>query len=177
MSDDIDSIIEGELYQDERLLWKGRPGRLFIVKGADYISLLGVLFLLSVSVSAMVGIGAPPSAMIPMTIFFSFGIGRIPYQAWLRSRTGYAVTSERVLIVTEGFSRNIKSMPLLTLSNVELSERRDGRGTIVFDGVGTGRLTATARYRGEPVPRPSFEMISDARDVHEIIMAARREAS
>ncbi len=60
-------------------------------------------------------------------------VGRFFYDAWIRARSYYAVTNERILIFRNRpapklISRDIQSLPMF-----ELSEYRDGTGTIVFD--------------------------------------------
>lgn len=164
-----------KLYPNERVLWRGRPGRLFILRGRDLSALVGAIFSLLFIPLALSQVG-PMIVAVPMMGILFFNVGRVPYAAWLRSRTDYVVTSERVLILTEGFSRSVKSMPLLTLADISSSVRPDGRGTIAFEGNGAGALARRFGSRGEVAPKPSFEMIPDARGVYDLIIEARRQA-
>jgi len=58
--------------------------------------------------------------------------GRFYSDAHTRSRTLYGVTNERIIIVSGLFSQQIKSLQLRTLTDVSLTQRRDGAGTINF---------------------------------------------
>ena len=59
-------------------------------------------------------------------------IGRFFVEARQRASTFYAVTEERVLIVSGLLSRTVKSLNLRTLSDISLSEKGSGEGTITF---------------------------------------------
>jgi hypothetical protein len=53
--------------------------------------------------------------------------GRFFVDALQRSKTFYAVTEDRILIVTNLLSKNVKSVNLRTLGEISLGERNDGR--------------------------------------------------
>jgi len=59
-------------------------------------------------------------------------VGRFFVDARTRGRTFYGVTSERIIIISGVFSRQTKSLQLRTLSDISLTERADGSGTITF---------------------------------------------
>ena len=60
-------------------------------------------------------------------------IGRFWHDAWLRRRLYYAVTDQRVLVLRGAKARAITSLDLHRLPRLELSEQRDGTGTIGFE--------------------------------------------
>jgi hypothetical protein len=102
-------------------------------------------------------------------------IGRFIIDARRRARTAYGVTDQRALIVSGWFSREVRSLPLRTLSELSLSERRDGSGTIRF-----GRGDSRMGWMGDPswpgaakMSPPAFEMIPEARRVYEHIQQAQ----
>lgn len=101
-------------------------------------------------------------------------IGRFFADAWRRSRTSYALTSERVIIRS---GESIKSLSLRTLTDVTLTERPDGRGTITFGPM----PYLSAMYAGMPWPgrtqAPMFELIPGARAVYAQIRQAQQAAA
>ncbi len=115
-----------ELERGERLLWSGmprqgfrfRPGDLFVVpfrnKGPTIAIIWGLPFVL---------------------IGIYLIIGRFFLDSYLRSGTFYGVTNRRVVIVNGIWTRETKSIDLQRLSEVSLTERPDGSGSIYFGPV------------------------------------------
>jgi hypothetical protein len=106
--------------------------------------------------------------------------GRFIDDPRMRSKTYYAVTSERVLIVSELFSRKIKSLNLRTLTDISLDEKRNGSGIITF-----GAANLRSRWGGgmafpggvQQQQSPTFELAQGARSVYETIRAAQRQTT
>ena len=98
-------------------------------------------------------------------------VGRFFFEAMLRSRTYYGLTNERVIIISGLSSRTVKSLQVQTLTDVSLSQEASGIGTITFgpNMSYSGRGSSAGRN-----PQPSFESITDAREVFERICSARR---
>jgi len=98
-------------------------------------------------------------------------IGRFFVDAWMRARTDYAVTNERILIVTHLFSERVTSLFLASLPEMTLQVDASGRGTIQF-GIGTpvavtwNPLGTFNAQQGMP---PSFFEILDARAVADLV--------
>jgi Bacterial PH domain len=180
-----EDIIRGELSPSERLLWAGRPRQGIVVRAIDAFlipfSLLWGGFAIFWEVSVIVG-GAPwffsvwgvPFVLVGLYIIF----GRFWVDARQRAQTIYAVTSERVVIVSGVLARRTKSLNLATISDLSLTERGDDSGTITFGPVppfywwygaaGWPGLGHTAI--------PSFELADEARRVYEIVREAQRAA-
>ncbi len=101
-------------------------------------------------------------------------IGRFLVDAWRRSRTTYVLTSGRIVVQT---GSTTESLQLPTLTNVALTERSDGIGTITFGAVAFPMWM----YAGTPWPGlrlpPSFEMIPNARQVYSQIRDAQQASS
>jgi hypothetical protein len=101
-------------------------------------------------------------------------VGRFLIDIRRRSGTHYAVTGERILIVARGFQDTATSLPLATLADITLELKPGNAGTIVF-GRDTIPFWANGGFigsRGQTAPR--FELIPDARAVHELIRTAQR---
>lgn len=136
------SEIERELNADERIVWNGQLRRGIRLRSSDAFvipfSLLWCGFAIFWEVSVVTK-GAPFFFMLWGIPFILVGLyivfGRFVVDARLRDRTFYGVTSERVIIVSGLFSRQTKSLQLRTLSDISLTERADGSGTITFGPV------------------------------------------
>jgi hypothetical protein len=173
-------ILSAELGQSEKLLWSGRPrqGVFLTQKDAGMIpfSLMWGGFSFFWEFKA-VSSGAPlffdlwgvPFVLIGLYMI----VGRFFYEAMLRSRTYYGLTNERVIIISGLSSRTMQSLQVQTLTDVSLSEEASGTGTVTFgpNMSYSGRGSSVGRN-----PQPSFESITEAREVFERICSARRGA-
>jgi len=105
--------------------------------------------------------------------------GRFWVDARQRARTFYGITSERVVIVFGLFARRVKSLSIDTLTDVSLTERSGGSGTITlclvpppFYGWYSGSGWPGFPYQTIPI----LELPAEAREVYEIIRRAQRAA-
>ena len=173
----------------ERLLWSGQPRSGIQLRGQDaYLipfSLMWGGFAIFWEYMALTqGSKAPGPVGI---VFPLFGVpfvcvglylifGRFFADARSRSRTFYGVTSERIIIISGLFSLQTKSLQLRTLTDVSLTQRADGSGTITFGPTHimnghfpAGLWPGTGRYAP-----PAFDLIERAKDVYDIIRNAQR---
>jgi hypothetical protein len=183
---DAEVAIRHHLGHSERLVWAGRPRQGIVVRAADAFmipfSLMwgGFMFFW---VHSAVAEGAPWPFVLSGTLFLLMGVhfvfGRFVLDAWLRKKTYYALSNERIIIVSGLLTRRIKSLSLRTLTDVTLDQRADGTGTITFGPVrpmawwGQGMA-----YPGMwvQVP-PSFELIPRAKEVYDLIQDAQQASS
>ncbi len=185
MTSPPDSLIASQLESGERLVWAGAPRGgirfrkqdLFMVPFSLMWGGFAIFWEVSVLAAArrnsLKGAGVIfPLWGIPFVLIGLYLIvGRFFYDAYVRSRTAYGVTNQRVMIVREGFSRQVKSLQLRTLSDVTLDESGDGSGTITF-GPGAPSLGGFPGSRRGPVA-PCFEMIERAKSVYDLIRSAQ----
>jgi hypothetical protein len=106
-------------------------------------------------------------------------VGRFFVDAKARANTFYGLTNRRAIIVSGIFSRSTRSLPLRTLSDISVQERRDRTGTVFL-----GRPYPFATwYAGMQWPgmdqssTPGFELISEAKRVHDQVLEAQRAAT
>lgn len=186
MADIAEDLIYRELAADERLLWTGRPRQGFYLQAVDVFLLPFSLLWGGFAIfweATVIAMGAPwyfPLFGIPFVLIGLYLIfGRFWLDARRRAQTIYAVTSQRVLILSGLWTVRTTSLNIERLSDVSLSERGDGTGTITFGAMPFGQ----AWLAGSSWPMwpqhmvPTFESIKDARRVYEIVRSAQKSAS
>ena len=177
------AVLQFPLERGERQLWDGVPRQGVAFRQADLFmipfSLLWGGFAVFWEVSVL-RTSAPGFFALWGVPFVAAGIyvtvGRFFVDAWRRGRTSYFVTSTRVVIVGGALTPATKSLLLATLSDVSMTERSDGSGTITF-GAMNPMFAMYAGMSWPGVPQvPSFEMIPDVRRVYGIIQTAQQDA-
>jgi hypothetical protein len=176
------------LDRGERQLWAGAPRKGLVFRGSDVMmipfTLLWLAFAVFWEMSALSSSGSTLFAVwgIPfICVGIYMTLGRFFADASRRGRTRYAVTSERILIEVGRFGPFVatsRSLPLSTLSQVQLQEGRDGTGTISFGPQPFGPLafgsqTSGVSWQSGPAT-PSFELVPDCRRVYDIVREAQR---
>jgi hypothetical protein len=187
MYQDSANIFQSELSSSEKLIWSGQPltGIRFRKQDAGLIpfSLLWGGFAIFWEWSVFHSSNAPvffrlwgiPFVLVGLYLIF----GRFFVDAKQRAKTFYGLTNERIIIISGIFSRNIKSLSLKTLSEINLDEKSDGSGTIAFGPT----YLPTARWASGGWPGanrcapPSFELIERVKEVYELIRRAQNESS
>src|SRR5258708_9961829 len=136
------SQVEGQLASGEKLLWSGQPRAGIRLRGSDVFVIPFSVLWCGFAIfweSMVVRKGAPVFMMIWGIPFILVGLyvvfGRFIVDSLNRRKTFYGITSERIIIISSLFSQQIKSLNLRTLTDVSLSERGDGSGTITFGSV------------------------------------------
>lgn len=187
MQDETSPIISTHLLPDERLLWAGRPKRGFLLRAEDIWLIPFSLVWSFIPISGLVSaISSGEGQMgIVNVLFLTMGfyllIGRFLVDIWLRSRTYYGLTNERALIVNGLISSEARSINLKTLSDLKLTQRGSGNGTIEL-GKPKFSFFGARSTRAMPLPgtgqyvTPAFEMITDVRRVYDLIIQAQHQA-
>jgi hypothetical protein len=185
---EVPEEIRQQLAPGESLLWHGMPRQGWVLRRSDAFMIpfsilwCGVVLRIFSSWNSrqFVGHGSPLFSLFPLIFLVGgmyFLIGRFAIDARQRARTRYAVTSERVLIFRGLFSRKVTSMSLHNLSEMTLSQKASGEGSIVF-----GRPQVVVQpppgMEGAPVVQtpapPAFDLILGADAVHALIRDAQR---
>jgi hypothetical protein len=192
-----EEVIERHLEQTERVVWAAQPLQGVRLRPYDVFLIpfsllwggfaifwelmaLGILFAHGESEGApgalriMFPLFGLPFVLVGLYLIF----GRFIVDARRRSRTFYGVTNERVIIVSGLISENVKSINLRTLSDLSMSQKSDGTGTITFGPThpfasffGGGSWPGAGAYAS-----PSFELVQDVAHVYEIIREAQKSA-
>jgi len=189
MNSQTEPLLRGELDSNERLLWSGRPIQGIVFRGSDAFmipfSLLWGGFAIFWEFMAL-SIPSKEAGLVGL-IFPIFGIpfvlaglymifGRFIVDAKKRAKTYYGLTDQRIIILSGLFGRKIKSLNIKTLSDISLTEKADGKGTILFgqdnprsSWFGGGWFPGMS---GSQTPR--FEMIEDAKLIYNRIRNAQQ---
>jgi hypothetical protein len=172
-----DELIRNRLLSGERIVWSGRPGQGLILSPRDTLLIPFSLVWCGFAVFWTVGassMGAPSFFDLWGAMFICIGLyfvfGRFLVDAWMRRGMRYAVTDRRVLIARAGPFSKLTAIGLNQLPDVNLNERRSGRGTIRF-----GQQVSMWGNRGmggwTPAldPTPQFIAIEDAHRIFDLI--------
>ena len=169
------------LLDGERLIWSGRPGQGIRLTGRDGFlipfSLLWGGFAVFWETAAF-NSNAPLFFRlwgVPFLVMAAYmTIGRFIVDAWVRAKTHYAVTNQRVLIVRDRPFQKYISLGIDRLPQMELSEQANGRGTILFGEQTSPWGRNNWAWTPALIATPQFIAIDDARDVFDKIQRASR---
>jgi hypothetical protein len=183
---ELEQAARSQLARDEKLLWSGQPRGGIRLRAADALLIPFSLMWGGFAVFWEAGVlkdGAPGFFALWGVPFVLVGVyiigGRFFVDAWQRARTYYALTNQRAIILSGIVSRQIKSLPLRTMSDITLSERPDGSGTITL-GPSSGSYGWFAGSGWPGIGKfqpPAFEMIENVRQVHTMLRDAQSTSS
>jgi hypothetical protein len=172
---ELQQEISRELTGGERLLWSGQPRQGLMVRASDAVVIPFSLFwagfaffweatALRENTPLLFKLWGIPFVLIGIY----FVAGRFFADAWMRKRTAYGVTNQRVIIVTTFRKRNVQSIALRSVPETSLSESGDGSGTITLGPAFVGR-------RGPASPK--LEGIQRVRSVYDMICEAQKSGA
>lgn len=165
------------LLAGEKLLWKGAPEPGIKFRPRDILLTPFGLFFFGFAVFWMYLTRYQFEAPIYFTLFGTpfvlvgayLAIGRYFFEAYKRGRTSYTLTDKRAIIRVNVFGQSQKTVTLDDLQEVELEERGDGSGTIVF---GRDITTGNGKHASTSFA-PRFEFVKDAARVYQMVEKAR----
>lgn len=138
---------EAMLLDGERIVWAGRPDPRRSMAGLWPVVLFGIPWtalsgsFMAIPIAALLGLAEVKGARdLPGAIAFLFSIPFVlvglalvsaPYWAFREaSRSGFIVTDQRVMKLTEGRARSVKALAARTLRGAEMTTHHDGAGTV-----------------------------------------------
>jgi len=181
-ADRLEQELRAALEPGERILWKGYPRQGLMLGPQDAFlipfSLMWGGFAIFWEFSVVTSAKSPiffdlwgiPFVLIGLHMIF----GRFFVDAKNRAGTIYALTDQRVLILSGLWRRSIRSLELAGLSEINLTERPDGRGTITFGSPSSFGMGARGWPPGNRNLSPSLDGVAQARDVLKKIRDAQR---
>ena len=124
----------------EKLLWQGRPKQGFMASKKDLLlvpfSLMWGGFTAFWEVTVIRQGNAPIFFKLWGVPFVLIGlyliVGRFVVDAFVRARTQYAVTDQRIIILREGWFAKVLTVSLDRLPALDLDQNGNGTGTINF---------------------------------------------
>jgi hypothetical protein len=176
-------LLRPHLFPAERILWSGEPKQGVALSGRDALLIPFSLAWGGFALFWNFGVWSSSSTGEGMDWFFRLWglpflivgvyliIGRFIHDAALRKTVVYGVTDQRVVLMGGLVWTKFSSLDIRRLPKLELTEHRDGTGTIDFEGGGSmprhgvGWNELTPALGGEK----RFFRISNARDVYQMI--------
>lgn len=191
-----EDVVRAHIEPDEQVRWCGQPLQgirlsrqdLFLIPFSllwGGFAILWEVMALGIFFCASAEEDAPP---LPVAIIFPlFGLpfvliglylifGRFFVDARRRARTFYGITDSRIIILTGLFSQTVKTLNLRTLSDLSMSQKADGSGTITFGPA----HPFTAFFVGASWPGtgwyspPSFGPLANVSEAYNVIRDAQR---
>jgi hypothetical protein len=188
---DLSRQLESSLESSEHLLWSGAPVTGIRFTMFDWFmipfsilwggfSIVWEVLAISIFIDSLQESFDPfvlifPIFGIPFVIIGAYMmVGRFIADARARERTFYGITDRNVIIIT-GKEQNIRVLPLTSLQDVMVKERRDGSGTIMlespFANIALDDSTSSSRTK-RPEP-PAITMIPNVMMAYEVLQRAR----
>jgi hypothetical protein len=168
-----DPTFSGYMLAGERIIWSGAPVRGLLFTARDLLMVPFSLMWGGFAIfweSSVVSAGGPPFFLLWGAMFVAVGlffiVGRFIADAWLRGKTRYALTNQRILIERAGAFGKFTSLNLDRLPDVQLTRNAAGRGTLRF-GTQTSMWGGNSFGYWMPTldPTPQFLAIDDAEHV------------
>ena len=194
MSSDSLNAVQPELTSGESILWAGQPNSRVVFHKEDALlvpfSLLWGGFAIFWELGVMGYWGSGSRAGNPWFFGMLWGIpfvlvgqyliwGRFFYAAWKKRRTHYAVTNRRVVVVQNGWKRQMASAYIDSLPTLIKESRSSGLGTLRFaqaDSIWSGRRGWGA-WDGMAVGNiPTFVDVEDVDYVYRLVSDLREKA-
>lgn len=170
------------LLTGERVLWSGQPSQGVALSSRDTFlvpfSLMwgGFAIFWNAAVWGIPAIGGEDPGWffklwgLPFLVAGIYLIaGRFFHDAHIRKKLFYAVTNQRILVLR---GRKITSLDIHRLPRLELSEHRDGTGTLAFEGSNFGLwggMNGFSWWLPSLAAATQFFRIRDPRKVYELI--------
>jgi hypothetical protein len=197
---DIPTRFQPDLLPGESILWTGQPSPRVIFHPSDWFAIpfslmWGGFALFWIYGASGYGRNADQSVLTHgaqhLSLFALWGIpfvligqymiwGRFFYTAWKKTRTFYAVTNKRVIVLNAQRNRKVTDAFLAGLSSVSLTTRSDDVGTIEFapEPERVSNWYSNNRNRGGlqmdiDLTRLGFFDVPDAKSVYQMIQSQR----
>ena len=178
---DLEEELRPNLSSGEKLIWTGKPKTGIVFRSSDVFmipfSLLWGGFALFWE-TGVIATGAPFFFKLWGIPFVLVGIyitvGRFFVDAKKRANTIYGITSDRIIIKSGIFSREIKSLNIRTLSDITISQKADNSGTITLGPTDIRYSMMQGMEWPGAKQSPRLEFIEDVKTVYDKIIDLQR---
>ena len=178
------SEFPGKLLDGEKIIWSGQPGHGLILTSRDALLIPFSLVWGGFAIfwEATVWHRKAPGLFrlwgVPFVLVgLYFIVGRFVLDAWLRSKSRYAVTNERLLILRSGPFAIFATLNLNRVPDVQMTEQANGRGTIRFGQVASSFGRGFGSWSPALDPTPQFLSIDNVQSVFNEIQQAIRSVA
>ena len=177
----MDGDFQRYLAPHESVRWTGKPAQGLLFRASDALMVPFTLLWCGFAIFWEAGASASGLTMfslwgVPFVLVGLYMVvGRFFYDAWLRSRTSYALTDRRALILSGAFEQKLTSVELSTLTELHYKPGSGGQGTIVFgpEAPLPAGMTFGRRYG---VASPEFFKVDNADGAYAMIQRQRQPA-
>ncbi len=182
MDQNASQILSASIDPGEKLLWSGMPRQGFIFRETDIVHIsIGIIFFVasffgehSVLKVEHISVFFELQGILFFLIGLYLSLVRLFLDKYIRANTYYGVTDKRAIIVQNYFGGKDKLINLTALNILNLTEKSDKRGSIVF---GKNTILGFRYYIVKPdlfnfLP-PEFEDIENMKKVYDIICIGR----
>lgn len=182
ITDNLHTVLQEDLNPGETLLWTGAPPTGVIFRASDIFlipfSLIWCSFAVFWVFMAARGGGIFALFGVPFVLVgFMLVFGRFIVDARQRANTVYGLTQHRIIIKSGILSKSVQSINIKTLSNIELTEKNDGTGTILLGPRSPYMMRDnTMSWWPGVKSTPQLEMISNVRNVYRQIIDIQNKA-
>ena len=183
MDFELQNELQDAVAHNERLLWAGKPKTGVLFRPSDTFlipfSILWcgfAIFWESMALQAgslLFIIFGIPFVLVGLYIT----IGRFFADSMRRKNTIYGITTGRVIIKSGIFNKELKSINIKNITDLTLTEKPDGSGTILFGPSPAQRAVAFNTgntWQGSKVVN-GLEFVEEARKVYNILVQAQKE--
>ncbi len=177
-----DRLFKQFLEDKENIIWTDKPKTGIVFRSEDIImipfSILWVINAIYFFTSAY-SLSAPFFFLLSSFIFVIIGVfsvfARFIIDVLQRDNTLYAITNERIMILSGIFDKSLKSIPIISLKEINYTEKVNGTGTISIDkenkAINGYRDGLSVWFRINPAS--DLVQISDVRKVYNLINELR----
>lgn len=163
----------------ETVRWSGRPQQGFVLRATDALLIPFSLLWCGFALFWEAGVwstGAPPFFLLWGGAFVCVGLylvfGRFFADAYVRSKTLYALTDQRALILGGLRGDNLTTVDLRLVSEVRYKDVGASRGTIGF-GPDPGPFRRGGVWHSTSKGVPEFFRIENAASAYKLVQAAK----
>lgn len=192
---DIPQLFKTDLQEDEKIVWSGQPEPSWFSAADIFLIPFSLLWggfaffwegsVLSIFLNNPKAGGSIFMVLwgIPFVLIGSYMIfGRFFYQRWAQKNTFYALTNQRVIILSTSRGRSTQALFLDNLPAISKMVNKKGIGTLVFGGdplllgrFGPAASIAITSNRRTPA-LPAFTNIKDVDKVYDLIAKQHNKA-
>jgi hypothetical protein len=173
----LETLLKPNLSNEEKLLWAGTPKQGIVFRNSDFFLIpFGLMFLtfsifwekdaFLVNADILFTLWGIPFILAGLYV----SVGRFFVNSFKRSKTIYAITENRIIIRSGLWKPEITSLNIRSLSDMTLSEKTDGTGTITFGQEDIRYIMMQGMDWPGVKQLPCIELVPEIRKLYELIL-------